>query len=436
MADDFLTLDKPVSGGGIETVRFFNGRLLSGGDMGREQAAQSARDALLASAIGCGVAYGLDILQSAADRVEDGAVVTIKAGLGISPSGKLLQVATDQRLRLARTSSADEPGTGSCVFGTCVASNGARYAAGEGLYLLVASPATQAMGRAQVNGLPGDSSSCNVDRDVATCAFRLLEIRPHLYGGMLQSEPAFRNRIAYQCFGAGVQTAWPVNLAARTARHDDLVAQLFDYGLSQDDVPLGIIAFMVDTSSATDILRIRFLDSWAVRRPCSLPDPASAISAALSSLAAPRRTAVGRAMFEQFQDHLAKLREDGATFASVTARSHFPTLPPVGVLPGMEEAAAKAFLGGMTVRGPVHINAAQVEPLVRESLTAPAIRSASNEVIWLYSVAENLIEGARASGDPNRPDPYLIFAAGNLPYRADARFDLHRWNYANFALAG
>ena len=104
MADDFLTLEKPVAQSGIETVRFFNGRLLSGGDMGREQAAQGARDALLATALGSGVAYGLDVQQTPADRALEGAVVTVKSGLAISPSGQLLRLASDQRLRLARTS--------------------------------------------------------------------------------------------------------------------------------------------------------------------------------------------------------------------------------------------------------------------------------------------------------------------------------------------
>ncbi len=34
---DFLALEQPVSDGGIESVNFFNGRLLTGGDMQREQ---------------------------------------------------------------------------------------------------------------------------------------------------------------------------------------------------------------------------------------------------------------------------------------------------------------------------------------------------------------------------------------------------------------
>ena len=141
-------------------------------------------------------------------------------------------------------------------------------------------------------------------------------------------------------------------------------------------------------------------------------------------------------MLQQFQDHFGELTNNGINIGEVRARTYFPTLPPVGVLPKLSKEATLAFFGGMTVRGPVHINAAQVEPLLRDSLSTPAIRSASNEVVWLYAVAENMIEGIKASADTGITDPYLIFASGNLPYRADARFNLHRWNYANFALAG
>lgn len=141
-------------------------------------------------------------------------------------------------------------------------------------------------------------------------------------------------------------------------------------------------------------------------------------------------------MLQQFQDHFGELTNNGINIGDVRARTHFSTLPPVGVLPKLSKQAALAFFGGMTVRGPVHINAAQVEPLLRDSLSTPAIRSASNEVVWLYAVAENMIEGIKASADAGITDPYLIFASGNLPYHADARFNLHRWNYANFALAG
>jgi hypothetical protein len=278
-----------------------------------------------------------------------------------------------------------------------------------------------------MNGLPGDPASCNVDRDIAAVAFRLLAVRPHLLGGMSQADPAFRNAAAYACFGPGVLDSWPVNLLARDRRQDDLIAKMFDYGLTRQDVPLALIAF-------TGALDLRFIDVWGARRTCNLADEPVPRHAATASMSAPRRIAAGRAMLAQFQNHLADLMSDTAGFPSVRARTHFPWMPPAGLLPGMDADVARAFLGGMTVRGPVHLNAAQVEPLIRESLAAPAFRSASNEVVWLYAIAENLIEGAKAAADETRPDPYLLFASGNLPYRADARFNLHRWNYANYAL--
>ncbi len=97
---------------------------------------------------------------------------------------------------------------------------------------------------------------------------------------------------------------------------------------------------------------------------------------------------------------------------------------------------AKQFFGDMTVRGPVHINSATVEQLIRESLAFPAIASASKEVVWLYAVAENLIAGTKALAAKDKPDPYVMFSSANIAFRGDARFNLHRWNYANYALGG
>jgi hypothetical protein len=429
MADTFLALNEPVAAGGIERVRFFNGRLLSGGDFTREQDAARAREALAGMAIGSGVVSGLEVVQTLADKAEAGAVVSVSAGLAIAPDGSFLRLPGDQRLQLTRTGAAVASAGDTCAFGVCTTADGGSYVAGEGLYLLVASPTSRTAGRAQVNGLPGDAASCNVDREIAAVAFRLLPVRQHLLNGLSQASETFRNTVAYECFGSGVLASWPVNLLARERRDDDLLAKMGEFGLTRGDVPLALIAF-------TGALDLRFIDVWAVRRPCALADDTSPRNAASASMTGPRRIAAGRAMLAQFQDHLAALRADAAGFPEVRARKHFPYLPPVGLLPQMDAAAASAFFGGMTVRGPVHLNAAQVEPLIRESLSAPAIRTGSNEVVWLYAVAENLIEGAKATAAAARPDPYLLFAAGNLPYRADARFNLHRWNYANFAVSG
>jgi len=171
---------------------------------------------------------------------------------------------------------------------------------------------------------------------------------------------------------------------------------------------------------------------WAVRRPLVRADEGSQID----SLSQPRRTAVGAAMLRQFDDHFADLVGPDGIVGDTRARSHFPYLPPAGILPYLDEAAARKFLGGMTIRGLIHINGPQVEPLMRESLSAPALKTSDNEVIWLYAVAQNRIEGQLATAADDRSDPYLIFARGDLAYRGDARFNLHRWDYANFALGG
>jgi len=69
----------------------------------------------------------------------------------------------------------------------------------------------------------------------------------------------------------------------------------------------------------------------------------------------------------------------------------------------------------------VYINPGAVEPLLRESLTYPAVDTSRGEVLWLYRV-------------PQQDRDLFVFASGELPYRADAHFNLHRWNQANFAL--
>jgi len=188
-------------------------------------------------------------------------------------------------------------------------------------------------------------------------------------------------------------------------------------------VPLALIGFQ-------GAAELTLLDSWAVRRPLALADS----TGAFFSATAPRRIATGRAMFAQFQAQFDELR--ALNTPALKARTHFPHLPPVGILPRMTPDQGKDFFGGMEIRGPIHINSATVELLIRESLAFPAIRAASTEIVWLYAVAENLIAGTKALADPLRADTYIIFASANLAYRGDARFNLHRWNYANYALGG
>jgi len=424
MKESWISLQQPVAEGALESVNFFNGRLLTAADMRREQKGRRLADARLGEALGHGVAFGLDVTLHPPDDDDKAVSLDISPGLAISPLGACLRLAFPERVHLTRQDSTTFV-AGGCAFDDCAPLLGGTYVAGEGLYLLTIAPAEVGLGRAPSNGLGATSPKCDVDRLVEAVQFRLLEMRSDLYATLDPADSGFRNEIAYRCFGAGVEQDWVTSLLAGGARGDDLVERMEQHGLSRSEVPLALVAF---EGSAT----IRFLDSWAVRRPVAPADP----EGPFHSLIAPRRLAAGRAMFEQFQAQFADLLAGGKPGTDFQARTHFPHLPPVGILPRTSEAQAALFFDGMTVRGPVHINSPTLEPLVRESLSCPAIRSAGDEVVWLYAVAENLIEGARAAAAKDRPDPYLVFAAGNLPYRADARFNLHRWNYANYALGG
>ncbi|MFL6783059.1 MAG: hypothetical protein ACJ8FE_04410 [Sphingomicrobium sp.] len=424
MAEDVLTLQQPTGEGGVEIVNFFNGRLLSGGDLGREQIARRRADARLGEAFGDGVAFGFDVTVSPSPD-EPLPILEISAGLAINRAGSCLRLSQPRKIRLSRTDSTSFASAG-CAFDECVPLSGGTYVAGEGLYMLTVAPAEIALGRAPSNGLGGIEPRCDIDRRVEAVQFRLLEIPTRLYSDLSAADSDFRNAIAYRCFGPGVRSAWATDLLGSGRRQDGVLDEMAAYGLSPLDVPLALLGF---SGAAT----LTFVDSWAVRRPLAPADP----TGQFHSLGAPRRPAVGRAMLAQFQAHFEDLRKSGLKPGDdFTARSHFRLLPPVGILPRLTADKALEFFGDMTIRGPVHINSPTVEPLVRESLSAPAIRTASAEVVWLYAVAENLIAATEALADDLRPDPYLIFSSANLAYRADARFNLHRWNYANFALGG
>lgn len=414
MASDILKLQQPVGEGGIESVNFFNGRLLTGGDMSREQVARRRGDARLAEAMGDGIAFGLEVGAHPPDKKDPVVSLAIQPGLAINRDGLGLRLAQPERVHLSRVDSTSFAAARPCTFDNCGILAGGTYVAGEGLYLLTIAPAEIALGRAPSNGLGGTNPYCDIDRTVEAVQFRLLEVPAALYADLPVDSPEFRNRVAYRCFGSGVLADWATALLTGGARGDGLVDAMSGYGLTRAEVPLALVGFQ----GAADLT---LLDSWAVRRPLALADPPGAYH----SLIAPRRAAVGRAMFEQFQAQLRDLSDPGGGPGAVTARGHFPLLPPVGILPRTDEDQARAFFAGMTIRGAMHINSATLELLVRESLTFPAIRSASEEVVWLYAVAENRIAGT---------GPYLVFAAGNLAYRGDARFNLHRWDFANYAL--
>lgn len=440
---DILQLQEPIIDGGIRSVNFFNGRLLTGKDFSREQNARREADWRMGLALGDGVSFGLQIEANEQRSKETQLpVVTIKKGLAFNREGQALRLTNDSQLALAQSFEASSV---DCLFKNCEKLIGGTYIAGAGVYVLTIAPAETSEGRAATNGLDPSNVRCNTDAMVEAVQFRLLKINRPLYN-LDESISSFRNELAYRCFGAGIQADWFENLLGAAPRQDDLLEALRPSDLLETlrknmlsplEVPLGLLFF---TGSA----KLEFIDLWAVRRPLSRT------SEPFASLVDERRRAVGQAMFQQFQTQIAELSVK-ADFATVTAQTHFRYLPPVGIIPVAEEtdlsdAQATKFFTGMTYRSPVFINAARVESLIRESLSYPPIDTQTidpktnekdprkGEMLWLYRVRENRMAIDFAGSAPV-PRSYLIFASGHLPYIGDAQFNLARWNYSNYAQA-
>jgi len=421
--NETLQLQEPLTDGGIRAVNFFNGRLLTAKDLSREQQARREADWRLGLALGEGVAFGLGISRDRILSKTAAPVVRIEPGLAFNRQGQALRLQEPVSVALVRTF---EGLTADCLFTACSPSVGGTYVAGAGFYVLTLAPAQVSEGRAADSGFDPANVRCNTDATVEAVQFRLLRIKPTAYADLDLADPALRNIIAYRCFGAGVQSEWFADLLGAAPRRDDLLETLRPTPLSDLDVPLALLYF-------TGEAELQFIDAWAVRRPLARTDA----DEPLAELASARRTALGQALFRQFQDQVADWAPSG-DLGTVTARTHCRYLPPVGILPVPAETdgtdtAARRFFTDLTCRGPVHINGARVEALVRDARCYPPIDIQAGELVWLYLVREN--RQAAALGVASPPGSYLVFASGHLPYCGDAEYALARWGYSNYALA-
>lgn len=425
MSDDVLELQQPLTADGIRSVNFFNGRLLTGRDLTREQQARREADTRLGLARGDGVAFGLDVVSDGQPPPPALPVVSVTPGLAISRTGRTLRLGRKVTINLARRFEAPAADR---LFGDCTPIVGGSYIAGAGVCLLTIAPAELPEGRANSNALDPANVRCATDVTVEGVQFRLILIRRAAYAGLDTGAETFRNELAYRCFGAGIDAAWFGDLLRAASRGDDLLETARQSEeLTDEDVPLALL-FLAGAEE------LRFIDVWSARRPL-----AEAGGAALPSLARPRRIAVGEAMFRQFQQQVDELATPGAGLGSVTAASHFRYLPPAGLIPVRADAPGESveatrFFAGMTIRGPAFLNAAQLEGLIRESVVFPRIDVRSGEMIWLYRIRENHQPPAAPGPPPARLPGYVVFASGHLPYRANARYDLAYFDYANYAI--
>lgn len=420
---DAKQLTEAITDGGIFSTNFFNGRLLSGEDLTREQEANRAARQRLGQAVGAGVAQGLEVATPTGVDTRVAPSVRVEAGMAVNARGETLVLNKPTLLSLVRLPEGDAATVASEPFADCVPPRAGVYVADAGVYLLVISPASGRSGRAPVSGLGNTSAGCNTRYTVEGVQFRLVQMPMTAQELSADNAPMLRNQVAYKCFGYD---------AVRSFVTDPFAAQPEVYGAVDDlptsrlgdcDVPLALLHW-------TTAGGIGFVDLWSVRRRLTR----RAVSPQWPALVDDRRRGEGEAMLLQFREQLAALYA-GGNLSSVKATDYFRHVPPAGVIPldgvaGQSGFDYTQFFAGLTYRKPVFIEGARVEPLFRLAASFPPVDLTSGEMLWLYYVRENMQKINNQSA--RQPQPYMIFASGHIPFQGYALYDLARWDYSNY----
>src|SRR5687767_11703727 len=314
-------LTEAITEGGIPWINFFNGRLLSGEDLSKEQNSNLEGRRRLGRALGEGVAYGLEVSIPENVNTRETPYVLVDAGLAINRQGQTLSLASRTNVQLTRPVNADSNGATDFAFDDCQPLQAGVYVARAGVYLLTIAPASKNEGRAAVSGLDNIIARCNTHHAVEGVQFRLIQLG--LNAEELSDTNHLRNRVAYKCFGIDSTRPairFPIDPfkpgSPATTLLDDLRPRL----LTDCDVPLAIINW-------TSIEGIRFVDMWSVRRRVFAP------AAATQAITNDERSSVTEAMMLQFADHLKELANAGVDLESLSVTRHFDYLPPIGLLP-------------------------------------------------------------------------------------------------------
>jgi hypothetical protein len=404
----------------LRHINFFNGRLLTGGDLEAEQSVQHAHARLLGNALGAGVAFGLEVTPAEGSPPGD-PVVIVTAGVAISPAGQTLSLQCDQRIALMRPR---DPASGdACVFDDCDPQGSAgTLPSGTGFYLLLISPASRPQGRAPVSGLGSGAALCNSRFLAEGVQFRLLPIS--VTPGTSASRT--RNTVAYQCFGLPEEAPndfLPPALGRFSPPAYGVETRVPTGRLTNSDVPLAIIQW---TGSA-----MGYVDMWPVRRRLT-KTPTDTF---WEPLIGDRRLAEGEAMFLQFQDHLHRLSGASADLAAISAEDHFAFLPPLGILPVRRDNTSPGF-DPARFFGVAHassdvamLDAAQLASLLSASFRHEPVRLDSVGKLQLYLIWESV----RAAQTGGASQLTMVFANPALPYAGTARFGHARFSRSRFA---
>lgn len=401
-----INIQAPVLDGGIRSVNYFTGRLLTANDLTREKLAHREVDWRLGRALGEGVAYGLVVsivekgaLPTNTVEAQKTPVLRIEPGLAVNRSGQTLALRDPIDLQLVKPTTPVSAGAG--IFEECKPVQSGTYVAGKGGYLLTIMPAEGREGRAPVTGLGNGAAPCNTDTILEAVKFRRININSFFNDGDLDNQNLLRNRVAYRCFGLREMKDFLANPFGQPLQRYGLIDQLREEKtISNCDVPLAIFYW-------TDTGGVEFVDLWAVRRRLTK----RAVSVDWSPLVDDMRASEGEAMFLQFQNQINEMFMGNAAKAAFMATSSFRYLPPVGVIPEVVGATGydpkrPIFFSGMTYREPVFIEGARVEPLIRQAIRYTPVNLTDGEMFWITETGRCPILAL--------PPPRRLLVAGSL----------------------
>lgn len=426
--DSQIDLQQPVLDGGIRSINFFNGRLLSARDLTLEQSAYREADRRLGKAVGDGVAYGLEVSQATKSNKQSPAV-GVEAGLALNRRGQMLMLEARADIALVRTATTLASAK---VFSECEPLQTGAYVSGAGVYLLTIAPAQTTEGRATTNGMNPATATCNSDTIVNAVQFRLIQLDPPITNAELQDKDHLRNLIAYKCFGVAETAAFIADPFGPEVKQWGLLDTLRPNQLTDCEVPLAVLYWTDDG--------LNFIDMWSVRRRITTP----ATDSVWGPLNSNRRVAEAEAMFMQFQAQIESLRLSNNA-EQTRAVDQFRYLPAVGFVPLAQDGFTigfhpDLFFDTLTLRNAsqqqspadLFIEGARVNQLLRASFNYPPVDLQAEDkpvMFWIYKVRENR---QPKSPGPIGVQPYFIFSSGHMPYLADPHFDVNRWEYSNY----
>ena len=414
--DSSIDLQQPIIDGGIRSINFFNGRMLTARDLTREQSANREVTRRLGQAVGEGVAYGLEVSKSkSASSTSEFPLVTVTPGLAVNRQGQTLWLRDQTDVALVRKASASAAGV---IFTECQPLQAGTYVAGAGVYLLTVAPAETREGRAVTSALNTGGAACNTDAVVSAVQFRLIQIDPPITTTELHDEKHLQNLIAYKCFGVAETQTFVKNPFGSDLPEYGLLDSLRPNPLTDCDVPLGVLYWTLSDG-------IKFIDMWSARRTLMGRDMPGRSSPIVSD----RRAKETEAMVLQFSTQIEDI--EVSTLESVVATQHFNYLPPAGLLPVSRESfdgiIVDNFFSGLPHREPEFIDRALTRALLREAINHEPIDLSKGEMVWVYKVWQNERDFKQGMARP-----FLVFASAYLPYVGTARFDVAHWDYANY----